>query len=105
MLKDHDPSEIMATTQDKRGGKRGETRLGEEAAGRSAPSAAQTTTAPRTADKSIDTLNRLKVDAHTETSDDDQVDIEDLEDAKISVTEDDITCLQAAIHESNQCIE
>ena len=100
MLKDHDPSEEMATTQDKQG----VTRLGEEAAGRSAP-AAQTLTAPRTADKSIDTLNRLKVDAHTETSDGDQVDIEDLEDAMISVTEDDITCLQAAIHESKQCIE
>ena len=98
MLKDSDDSENMVPTPPKRG----VTRLGNEAAGKTVPLTNQDLPQDLSADKSIEVLRQLHTDIPTSTHKEQTSLLEDDEEFMFDLDEDDITRLQATIFESNE---
>ena len=98
MLKDSDDSENMVPTPPKRG----VTRLGNEAAGKTVPLTNQDLPQDSTADKSIEVLRQLRTDISTSTHEEQTSLLEDDEEFMFDLDEDDITRLRAAIFEANE---
>ena len=98
MLKDSDDSENMVPTPPKRG----VTRLGNEAAGKTVPLTNQDLPQDLSADKSIEVLRQLHTDIPTPTHEEQTSLLEDDEEFMFDLDEDDITRLQATIFESNE---
>ena len=89
MLKDSDDSENMVPTPPKRG----VTRLGNEAAGKTVPLTNQDLPQDLSADKSIEVLRQLRTDIPTSTHEEQTSLLEDDEEFMFDLDEDDITHL------------
>ena len=101
MLKDNDASEHMVPTPPKRG----VTRIGNEAAGKSVPATNQDLPQDSMTDKSMEVLRQLRVDCPTSGERDrSHCDVEEdnVDDFMIDFTEDEITYLQASLFESKE---
>ena len=101
MLKDHDESEHMVPTPPKRG----VTRIGNEAPGKSVPAANQDLPTDSSTDQSIDILRQLRVDLPTvDERDRSHCDVEEdtVDDFMVDISEDEITYLQASLFESEE---